>query len=368
MAYKDLRLPAQQGNQAGLAYYFSTVHLDQVAHLYKRSLQSQYSRPMQRKLTKARVPAITKYILEDPNYVLPPVTFLVDHLDLRFTKVTDQQDAYNLGFLTIPGEAGILVIDGQHRCAAIAAALEKKPTLRYETLACVFHSYFGYQRSQQMFADLNAHAVRPPRSITVLFDWHDPYAVMAREVIKQVPVFQGLTEMERSSLPPSSPCLFTLSGIYRAIKEVLAGIPQDEAAQHREKVFRYWNLVAENMEDWKRCQNGYPACELRRESVGAHTLALVALGRAGARILGRLPETWPDILHGLKDVDWRISNKTVWEGRATAGGKICMSRANETLVAEYLLGALGLREELAGRPAAAQGQASAYPQGEAAQK
>jgi DNA sulfur modification protein DndB len=54
-----------------------------------------------------------------------------------------------------------LINDGQHRRAAIEEALKVRPEFGDETISVVFFIDAGLENSQQMFADLNKHAVRP---------------------------------------------------------------------------------------------------------------------------------------------------------------------------------------------------------------
>ncbi len=65
----------------------------------------------------------------------------------------------NLGVLEIDMDSSFLINDGQHRKAAIDAAIEEDPTLKEETISIVLYRDKGLERSQQMFTDLNKHAV-----------------------------------------------------------------------------------------------------------------------------------------------------------------------------------------------------------------
>ena len=56
--------------------------------------------------------------------------------------------------------AKILINDGQHRKAAILAAIKENPEIENETISVVFYQDLGLARSQQMFTDLNKHAVK----------------------------------------------------------------------------------------------------------------------------------------------------------------------------------------------------------------
>ena len=65
-------------------------------------------------------------------------------------------------------DSKILINDGQHRKAAILAAIEEDETLLDETIPVVLFADKGLERSQQMFTDLNKHAVTTSKSLNAL--------------------------------------------------------------------------------------------------------------------------------------------------------------------------------------------------------
>jgi DNA sulfur modification protein DndB len=68
--------------------------------------------------------------------------------------------------------------------------LKERPELGDETIAVVFFVDAGLRRSQQLFADLNTHAVRASSSIGILYDFRDPLSQVARTVAAQVPALR----------------------------------------------------------------------------------------------------------------------------------------------------------------------------------
>ena len=122
----------------------------------------------QRVLNKARVPQIARYLVGNPkSYVLSAITASID-ADVRFEAESALQDGVRVGQLVIPAEARILVNDGQHRRAAITEALKTAPELANESVPLVLFLDAGLLRSQQIFADLNRHGIRPNTSLNVL--------------------------------------------------------------------------------------------------------------------------------------------------------------------------------------------------------
>lgn len=291
----------------------------------------------QRVLNKGRLPALTRYIVDNPqDYVFSAITASVDGT-IHFESVTDSGVGMRVGQIRISMAARFLINDGQHRRAAIEQALKENPDLGEETIAVVFFHDAGLSRCQQMFADLNRHAVRPPRSLGVLYDHRDDLATIARLLAMKSPVFKGHVEMESSTLSQRSRKLFTLSSIYYATQALLHGleITKDKS---RELAEAYWTTVDAVIPEWALVRRRQlSAQEVRRDFLHSHGIALHALGRVGNSLLRESlsPELWRPRLEALSSVDWSRTNLD-WEGRALIGGRVQKSHQNLTLSTNYL--------------------------------
>ncbi|TFZ32826.1 DGQHR domain-containing protein, partial [Pseudomonas syringae] len=115
----------------------------------------------------------------------------------------------------------LLVNAGRHRRAASEQAIRESPGLGHDNIPVSFFVDEGLNRSQQMFADLTKHAVRPSNSIRTLYDLRDQISDLARYLAKNVEVFSRMTELEKSSLSPRSSKLLTLSAIKNASRVLL---------------------------------------------------------------------------------------------------------------------------------------------------
>jgi DNA sulfur modification protein DndB len=195
----------------------------------------------------------------------------------------------------------------------------------------------GLKRSQQMFADLNKHAVRPSDSISTLYDHRDHLSELARVVAREVKVFSRLTEMERSSISNRSSKLFTLSAIKNASKALLMKGKSDLISEDEQQLaIEYWNEVAANMRDWQLAlEKKVATCELREQYVHAHGVMLQAMGQIGADLLFKPKSQWSRILQGLQDIDWARANNE-WEGRAMHHGRISKARSSVVLTGNYI--------------------------------
>jgi DNA sulfur modification protein DndB len=336
---------AMRGVQAGREYYVTMCPLSILPSLLK------FVKPdlppelrAQRLLNRGRIPEITRYLTDNPkDYILSSLTASIDG-DVVFEPLGRGADERAFGRLHIPMQATVLVQDGQHRHAAIIEALKKRSDLGDDTISVVFFVDVGLQRSQQMFADLNRYAIRTTSSLGLLYDHRDDDAMLVKEMLRKVPVFQHLTELERSSISNRSVKLFTLSGIYHATQTLMAGVPADSQDEKIELAAEFWRDVATRIPAWTLANSGKanPA-ELRKEFVHAHALALAALGRVGnALLLTCTVKERRAALAKLATVDWRRSNSKVWEGRAMNAGRLSKKTINVTLVGNWLKKHLGL--------------------------
>jgi|MTBAKSStandDraft_1061840.scaffolds.fasta_scaffold17453_3 DNA sulfur modification protein DndB len=337
--------PAIRGIQAGREYYTSMCPLRLIPKIFlfdEEELVPELR--AQRTLNKARVPEMARYILNNKeNYVFSAITASID-ADVKFEPIGDTPGvAHRVGTLHIPMDARFIINDGQHRRAAIEAALLEDPDLGDETIAVVFFLDVGLKKCQQMFADLNRYAIRPSKSIGVLYDYRDEHAIISKNVALESPVFKDVIEMERSTLSQRSRKLFTLSAIYFATKELLDGIPVDDK-EKTNIALEYWAEVAKYIPDWELVRNRkMTSSEVRRDFIHSHGIALQALGKTGNFLLKNNPSDWKKKITALKNVNWSRSNSKAWEGRAMIGGRISKAANNIILVTNYLKIQLGLQ-------------------------
>lgn len=292
----------------------------------------------QRTLNQARVPEIANYMIDNADdYVFSAITASIDG-DAFFDAEGQSGYKRSLGILNVPMTAQFLINDGQHRRAAIEQALKENPDLGDETIAVVLFIDAGLERCQQMFADLNKHAVRPSKSISILYDHRDALASLAVDLTDTVPMFKGITEMEKTTISNRSTNLFTLNAIYQATNALLGKKKGDDIHdKDKELAIAYWNRVGEVIPEMRLVINRkVSAAELRQNYVHSHGVALQAIGEAGKDLLKLYPEDWQERLLALESVDWRRVNTDVWEGRAMRHGKMSKARTNVGLTVNWL--------------------------------
>ena len=336
--------PAIRGIQARREYYVSMCPLRLVPKVFLFNEEELVPElRAQRLLNRARLPEMTQYLLANrDNYVFSALTASIDG-QVRFEPVSGNGTASRIGQLHVPMDSQFVINDGQHRRAAIENALREDPELADESIAIVFFIDRGLERSQQMFADLNRHAVRPSTSLGVLYDHRDDRAHLVRMLLPRCPFLRDVVEMERSTLAVRSRKLFTLSSIYAATNALMTGYDDMPADERADIAARYWNEVALQFPDWEKVrQREIPAAEIRREFIHSHGIVLQALGRAGNVLVTREDLNLPERLQRLRTIDWSRSNAMVWEGRALVAGRVSKATNNVILTTNTVKHALGL--------------------------
>lgn len=344
----EYAFPAIRGVQAGREYYVTMCPLRLIPRLFvfdEEELAPELR--AQRQLNRARVPEIARYITDNKDsYVFSALTASVDG-NLRFEPYGEAGTGERMGTLAIPMSARFVINDGQHRRAAIQRALADGPELGNETIAIVLFFDLGLQRCQQMFADLNRHAIRPARSLGVLYDHRDIMSAITKLMVMRLPLLRGLTEVEGASLSVRSRKLFTLSAFYTANRALLDGTDEHPIERRVDTAAEYWDVVAQQFPEWGQVYDGVlSAGEVRRDFIHTHGIVLHALGRVGNTLLGvgldSPRKSWERRVRKLTNLDWRRNPGGTWDGRATTGGQVCKSNAHVLLTSAAIRNALGL--------------------------
>ena len=336
--------PAIRGVQAGREYYVSMCPLGLVHKIFK--FDEEELGPelrAQRTLNKTRIPEIARYITSNTdNYVFSAITASIDG-EVAFTTINNTPESLRNGFLKIDMNSKIIVNDGQHRRAAIEMAIRDEPRLADESIAVVFFIDRGLERSQQMFSDLNRHAIRPSRSLGLLYDHRNDMSKIAKLVALKSVAFKGLVEMERSTLSERSRKLFTLSAIYTGCHALLDHRHLNDEEDASKLCISFWDEVSKTIPEWDMVRkNRLTAGEIRKDLIHSHGIALQSIGIAGSQLLNEFPKNWEVKIEQLKNVDWTRANTKIWEGRALVGGRVSKTSSNVTLTTNLIKHKLGL--------------------------
>ena len=326
--------PAVKGVQAQHEYYISMVPLEVIAKILQFADEELPPEVRaQRKINRARIPEIRDYILENlDSYVFSALTVSVDG-EMSFNCISDTTP--QIGTISIAMTSRFLINDGQHRRAAIAEAIKMNPALKNEHISVVFYKDAGLRRSQQMFSDLNRYAIKPTKSINILFNSREEASIIAKAIAEEVDAFKGFVEKEKTTISNRSKALFTLSAICTATNELLMGI-EASTPEKTDLAVRFWIAVSSHIEAWNDVRLGRKkSSEVRKDYICSLSITLVAIGHAGNALIMFHPDDWEQRLKVLAEIDWKKSNPA-WENLVFVSGKVAANRSTQRAMSEYM--------------------------------
>ena len=334
MAFDTVR-----GVQAGKEFYTAMVSFKTIAEHFKfddPSIAAEHR--AQRKVRESRIPQIVNYIVSNPdNYVFSSITVSVGG-KMSFQPAPGLGELGRIGTLTISMDSPLLINDGQHRCTAIKEAYYKHPEFQNEKISVVFFYDKGLKQSQQMFADLNKHAVKPTKSLGLLYDHRDTFARFIVTLVNDNDLFHNRTETERSSVAPRSKNFFTLNGIADATRYLLKLKTKSVPSEKQKLAVDFWDTICKNMSDWQLLidkNTDVTPADLRKNYVHAYTNILNAIGIAG-HVLVTQHEDWKEMLKNLKQIPWERDNP-IWEGKIMIDGKMIKNKVGIKKAADVIL-------------------------------
>jgi len=334
---------AIRGIQAGREFYVAMCPLKIIPKLF---VFTEFDLPpelrAQRTLRKSRIPALRNYILNNPkDYIFSSLTASVDGT-MKFESTPSLGKDGKLGRLYVSMESRLLINDGQHRRQAIEEALKENPDLAHEMISVVFFEDKGLIRSQQMFSDLNKNAVKPTKSLNLLYDHRDEFAKFIVAISDELEIFSGRVELEKTAISNRSTKFFTLNGIADATRKFLGIKGTKISVDEQNNAKEFWDGITKNIPEWQLLiQQRVTASELRNGYVHSHTNLLNALGIVGNALRNEYPSDWKQKLTSLQDVDWSRNNPD-WEGKLLLKGRMLKNKLGIELAANIILKKCGV--------------------------
>ena len=339
--------PAMRGHLGQREYYSCMMQLGVIPKMFtfRDWVEFRPEDREQRVLVTKRVPVIAKYILDNEDgYLFSSITASYK-CNVTFKPMGASND---LGTLEMDfDQANFVINDGQHRCAAIAAAVKENPSLADETISVLLFNYESRERVQQMFSDLNRFVAKTSKSLDILYDKRDPVSQATLRICELVPVFQGMVDKDAVSIGVRSPKLISLSALYDATQELFranAVLHDDETSvPSLVQIGReFWQTVSNAMPDWQKVKAEHlRAVELRQESIASHAVVLRAIGTAGGELMKARPDDWQEEVLKLKTINWSKQNHD-WDGICIIANSVVSNRQARAATKAYIKRHLGL--------------------------
>ncbi len=345
MTTEHYSFTAIRGKQGNHEYYITHCPLRLVPRLFvfdEPEVPEALRRA--RSVSNARVSELVDYLTSQPSdYVLPPLIAAIDCAVLFEPLAESMPD---IGRLQIPLTARMLIHDGQHRRAAIQRTIEDEAgfATSNDTVPVMLFIDPHLQRSPRLFDDLNQTRVRPTRSQRVLTDQDSPLANLVRQLVDELPLFQGLIELEKTTISNRSTALFTLNAVYQATQALLGLAKHDPITPAQETTaHQFWLVLGHVIPEWQQVINReLSSFDLRQNYVHGHGVTLLAIGIAGQALIQEYPDDWEDRLQALGRVNWSRENTDLWEGRAMIHGKMSKAQDSIKLTANTIKQLLGV--------------------------
>lgn len=329
MATGYYSLPGILGHQGKYDYYLMQCPARLLSRLF---LFNETDVPTELRRGRAIDPScvadIVAYLMSNQeSYTIAPLIATVDSA-VKFDPMSSEIP--EIGQIRIPINARMIIHDGQHRREAIQQLLTKGAPIGDDTIPIMLIPDLNLVRSANLYAHFNRYQIQPTLSKRVLHD-HSDLATLSRHLIDEVPLFQGRTELEKTTISNRSTALFTISAIYQAT-EALLDIKREDAVNAEQVAIaqHFWQQLGATIPEWEKIINReMTAAYSRRNYVHSHTVTLLAIGMAGQELIKSHPADWGERLRVLEDVNWSKENTSLWEGRAMMRGK--MSKTHDSI-------------------------------------
>jgi len=343
-----VRVPAIRGRMGGRTYFTVSMKLKTVPRFfefqnYKALVPEERA---QRVLNKQRIPAIRDYLIENPDsYVFSSITasYQLPGGVTEEELFTPFEPGSEIGVLNLPMEADLLINDGQHRRAGIAAALEADPAIGEDSISVVLFPFEDHDRAQQMFSDLNRTAQPTTKSLNILYDHRDRLSNITMSLLSQVAVLAGRVDKEHASLSKRSPALITLGALHDATKEMLGEVTEESFTEKVDLAVAFWQTVAAAIPAWVAVADGKAtAPQVREQTISTHAVTLRAIGAAGRSLIDQRHNRWASTITQIfSTIDWSRGNPE-WDGVVIADGDVLNRRQNQRDLTELLRVKLGI--------------------------
>lgn len=311
----NISVPAIRGYQAQKEFFTLICPLDVLCKFFDFSnhdIPEEFR--AQRIINEKRIPEIANYMLNNPDsYVFSSITASIDG-NYDFVPISENQP--DIGVLKIDMSSNLLINDGQHRKAAIDEALKENPSLKNEHISVVLYIDQGLESSQQMFSDLNRHAVKVSKSSSILYNHRDNEILTMKRYLTTNTKFYNFLDKSNDSIAQKSNKLFTFSNFYKAFRISFGNKNTTADEKLQNFVFAYWDYLTTSFNEWSFVLNGeVSAYHARQSSVAVYGIILEALGKLCHYLYSEKIDNWKQYVDALNKINWQKTNLEDWANR-----------------------------------------------------
>ncbi|EPP5809487.1 DNA sulfur modification protein DndB [Vibrio vulnificus] len=303
--------PVVRGIQAGRVFYMATVPMRVVRNMFKLDTGdgSALSRS-QREVNLTRAKRFAEYLQQNKeSFVVPALTGFVN-VEPGTSVEFKQSNTANVGTLSVPMEAALLFVDGQHRASGVAMAMEDEETrteLGQQSAPVMLFESLTLEERQSMFSDINGNVAKPAQALSDTYNNRDELAVFAKKLAVNIPQFIDLVDFERNVVSGKSTYLFSIKTI-KEVSATVAGLKKNQSLTDEDKalITQFWQNWFERIDfDGKFAQCDNNSQQLKEKTIITTGVvmkaAALAVKEAGINNVDFTP---------LSAVDWSRDSET----------------------------------------------------------
>ena len=219
MSDAGVRFAAMRGRQGDRVVYILLPTNGQLIQRFTPETEPQ-DRRSQRALIPKHAEDIREYVVENrAEYVLGALTYAID-VEGSFEEF---RTGSPFGELTLPGDAQIRSIDGQHRRVGIQQAIALVADIAEDSMPVVLYVEDDLAKRRQMFSDMNWTPRKVSASENIAFDSRDPFSRAVQRLVETNEFLRDRVESQLARVQRGSSRLYTLGAVYDACRRLMLG-------------------------------------------------------------------------------------------------------------------------------------------------
>lgn len=345
-ACNTIQLPATLYRQGKRANISVTLPCNSVSKFIKTtSVRNKFDvlpkNLLNRFLDKQHVRDIEKYIEEEEEFIIPPITlvapknlvsafrpliYVEKDENLSIDELLDKYGAI-AGILVLPLDYMFICLDGNHRVSSIQGISMTKPELLQDSsllLNIIIEE--DILKIRQDFVDINSNSKPTTASINTLFDTRNKISYIVSNIIDTIKYLKDTTELVATSVGKASKDIYTTNNIKNAVVELMGvncqssrsinnladslnnDVSKFNEARRRANIF--FSILKEN-ESMEKCIRNYDnIIDERQNSIILGGVGLIILSRVCAKAFELDNEE--NVILKLKEImkyDWSRGNE-----------------------------------------------------------
>lgn len=207
------KFPAARGLQAGRQYFMVVAPFAVLRRLLAIDNASAVLDRSQRDVDMGRAKKLAAYIKQNPgSWVIPS---LVGNIESA-PEFEEHVPGSMVGTLSLPMDAVIKLLDGQHRATGIMNALGEDDELRESSVPLQLYVNMDLAARQQAFTDINLNAKTVSKGLSMAYDHRDEVAQAIAEAVGKVRPWVNRIEWQKASCSGDNPNMFPFKAVVEA--------------------------------------------------------------------------------------------------------------------------------------------------------